>query len=131
VRSKDEGDLILPNTELVQNPVSNFTYGDALHRLETTVGVAYTSDLRKVRATLEEVSGALDGRSSQRQPQVQLTEFGDSSVNFRILVWTDDPWAASQVRSELNEAIWWAFKEAGIIIDFPQLDVHIVKGMEQ
>lgn len=56
---------------------------------------------------------------------MQLTEFGDSSVNFKILVWTEDPWAANRFRSELNEAIWWALKEADIVIAFPQLDVHI------
>jgi small-conductance mechanosensitive channel len=128
VRSKSENDLILPNVELIQNPISNYTYGDTLHRIDTTVGVAYTSDLRKVCATLEEACGALDWKSSQRPPRVQLTEFGDSSVNFRVLVWAEDPWAANHFRSELNEAIWWALKEAGIVIAFPQLDVHIVKG---
>jgi small-conductance mechanosensitive channel len=125
VRSKSEVDIILPNAELIQNPISNHTYGDVLYRIDTTVGVAYTSDLRKVRATLEEVAGALDWKSSQKPPIVQLTEFGDSSVNFKILVWTEDPWAANRFRSELNEAIWWALKEADIVIAFPQLVVHI------
>jgi small-conductance mechanosensitive channel len=125
VRSKSEGDIILPNAELIQKPISNHTYGDVLHRIDTTIGVAYTSDLRKVRETLEEVSGALDWKSSQRSPIVLLTEFGDSSVNFKILVWTEDPWAANRFRSELNEAIWWALKAADIVIAFPQLVVHI------
>jgi small-conductance mechanosensitive channel len=125
VRSKSEVDIILPNAELIQNPISNHTYGDVLYRIDTTVGVAYTSDLRKVRATLEEVAGALDWKSSQKPPIVQLTEFGDSSVNFKIFVWTEDPWTANGFRCELNEAIWWALKEADIVIAFPQLVVHI------
>jgi small-conductance mechanosensitive channel len=51
--------------------------------------------------------------------------FGDSSVVYRVLVWIEDPWIAGWLRSALNEAIWWALKDAGVVIAFPQLDVHI------
>lgn len=127
VRTKSEGDQIVPNAELVQNKISNYTYRDPLHRLEARVGVAYESDLRKVRATLEQVCGSLDWKSQQKEPQVQLMEFGDSSVNYRVLVWIEDPWIGGRLRSELNEAIWWGLKDAGIVIAFPQLDVHIAE----
>ncbi len=86
VRTKSEGDQVVPNSEFVQKKVSNFTYRDSLYRLSATVGVAYASDLRKVRATLEQVCAGLDWKSEQKQPQVQLIEFGDSSVIFRVLV---------------------------------------------
>lgn len=125
VRTKDEADRIIPNAELVQSAISNYTYRDSLHRLETRVGVAYESDMRKVRATLESVYEGLDWKSAQKQPLVQLFDFGDSSVVFRLLVWIEDPWVSGRLRSELNEAIWWALKDAGIVIAFPQLDVHI------
>jgi small-conductance mechanosensitive channel len=127
VRTKDESDEIIPNSELVQQKVSNYTYRDSLHRLEATVGVAYDSDLRKVRATLEQVSAGLDWKSEQQQPQVQLVEFGDSSVIYRVLVWIEEPWIRGRLLSELNEAIWWGLKEADIVIAFPQLDVHFNK----
>lgn len=51
--------------------------------------------------------------------------FGDSSVVFSVSVWIEDPWAARHLSSELHEAIWWALKDAGIVIAFPQLDVHM------
>jgi small-conductance mechanosensitive channel len=58
------------------------------------------------------------------EPVILLTDFGSSSVDFEISVWIDDPWNVRRARSKLNEAIWWALKEAGVIIAFPQLDVH-------
>jgi small-conductance mechanosensitive channel len=54
-----------------------------------------------------------------------MAEFGDSSVIFDVSVWVDDPWATLASRSALNERIWWALKEAGITIAFPQMDVHL------
>ncbi len=54
-----------------------------------------------------------------------MLDFGDSAVIFRVLVWIEDPWIFGRLQSELNEAIWWALKDAGIIIALPQLDVHI------
>ena len=58
---------------------------------------------------------------------MQLLDFGDSSVVYRVLVWIEDPWLSGRLRSELNEAIWWALKDAGIVIAFPQLDLHIAQ----
>jgi len=55
---------------------------------------------------------------------VLLTDFGDSSINFEVQVWTHDPWGARGHLSELNLAIWSALRAAGITIAFPQLDVH-------
>jgi small-conductance mechanosensitive channel len=93
--------------------------------LQTEVGVSYASDLRQVRATLQAVCEGLDWKSAQKQPLIQLLDFGDSSVVYRVLVWIEDPWIAGRLRSQLNEAIWWALKDAGVVIAFPQLDVHI------
>ena len=56
-----------------------------------------------------------------------LNEFGSSSVNFEVMVPMVDPWKARQRLSDLNEAIWWALKDAGVTIAFPQVDVHFDK----
>jgi small-conductance mechanosensitive channel len=126
VRSKTEADLIIPNAELVQKQVSNDTHSDLLHRLEARVGVAYSSDLEQVRRVLERACTPLDWRSEGKAPQVLLAEFADSTVNYRVLVWIEDPWIAGRLLSKLNEAIWRACNDAGIVIAFPQLDVHVV-----
>jgi small-conductance mechanosensitive channel len=92
--------------------------------VETTVGVTYSSDLAKVRQTLESVCDGLDWASSQHKPAVLLSGFGDSALTFKVRVWIEDPWDAGSRRASLNETIWWGLKKAGIVIAFPQLDVH-------
>jgi small-conductance mechanosensitive channel len=61
-------------------------------------------------------------------PEVLLTDFGSSTVNYKVSVWIENPWNAGPYKSDLNEAIWWSLKEAGIVIAFPQLDVHVDKA---
>jgi small-conductance mechanosensitive channel len=60
-----------------------------------------------------------------------MREFGSSSVDFTVSVWTDDPWNLRKYRSDLNEAIWWALKNEGITIAFPQVDVHFDRPVEE
>lgn len=124
VRTRDESELIVPNSTLVQEHVTNYTLRDNLFRLRATVGVRYSSDLELVRQVLERTAAALDWRLQGHDPVVLLTGYGSSSVDYDVSVWIDDPWLAQVRRSQLNEAIWWALEEAGITIAFPQLDVH-------
>ena len=128
VRTKDEKDLLIPNSQLVQTRVANFTYRDSVCRVWTMVGVAYSSDLNQVRNILEKVCAQMVGQSDQHAPEVLLTDFGASSVNYKVSVWIEDPWIAGVFKSSLNEAIWWGLKDAGIVIAFPQLDVHLGEG---
>ncbi len=123
-RTLDEEDVVIPNSYLVTSTVKNYTFRDSLYRLRSVVGVTYSSDMAQVRRVLEKAAGELDWRSSEREPRILMTEFGDSSVNWEVSVWMDNPWQMNSRRSELNQAIWWALAEAGITIAFPQLDVH-------
>jgi small-conductance mechanosensitive channel len=125
VRTKDEKDMLIPNSQLVQSRVANYTYRDPICRVWTFVGVSYESDLKLVRRVLEKVCDAIPNTSTHHAPEVLLTEFGASSVNYRISIWIENPWDSGPVKSTLNEAIWWALKEAGITIAYPQLDVHL------
>jgi small-conductance mechanosensitive channel len=123
-RTRDGEDLIIPNTVLAQNTIRNYTLRDPEYRLKATVGVVYASDLREVMRLLQEAAADFPGRASQREPQVLLTGFGSSSVDFEVQVWTADPWGARRTLSQLNEAIWWRLRDAGVSIAFPQLDIH-------
>jgi small-conductance mechanosensitive channel len=125
VRTKDEGDILIPNSLLVQGKIGNYTLRDSLCRIWTTVGVSYASDLNTVRDVLEEVCRKFDGLSDKHPPVVLLTDFGTSSVNCQVFVWLEDPWNTRIIKSELNEVVWWALKKADIEIAFPQLDVHL------
>ncbi|HOI10771.1 MAG TPA: mechanosensitive ion channel [Myxococcota bacterium] len=125
VRTRDEEELIVPNSILSQSVVKNLTLQDDLNRVRAVVGVTYDSDMKRVMSVLEQVATDLPGRESEPPPLVLLTDFGASSVNFEISVWTKNPWAARRMLSDLNQAIWWGLKDAGIVIAFPQLDVHL------
>jgi potassium efflux system protein len=130
VRTKDDSDILIPNSLLIQGKIGNYTLRDSICRVWTAVGVSYSSDLKQVREILEGVCSNFDGISSQHAPVVLLTDFGDSSVNYQVFVWTEDPWNIRTLKSKLNEAAWWGLKDAGIEIAFPQLDVHLDKSLE-
>jgi small-conductance mechanosensitive channel len=123
-RTREEEELIIPNSILVQSTVRNLTLSDAIYRIRSRVGVAYSSDMREVERVLMDAALSLQGRAADREPAVLLMEFGDSSVVWEVSVWAEDPWSASVTRSDLNKAIWWALADAGITIAFPQVDVH-------
>jgi len=123
-RTRDDEDLIIPNSVLVQSTVKNYTLRDSLYRLRVPVGVVYGSDMALVFKTLQAVADRQDWRHHARDPLVLLTAFGNSSVDFEVSVWVNDPWSARQATSKLHDAIWWALAESGVTIAFPQLDVH-------
>ncbi|MFH1754831.1 MAG: mechanosensitive ion channel domain-containing protein [Candidatus Latescibacterota bacterium] len=123
-RTLDDEDLIIPNSTFVQTTVKNYTLRDQLYRIRVEVGVVYSADMTLVKQTLETCAQALPERSQQKAPIVFMQAFGSSSVDFEVSVWLDDPWVSRQVRSKLYEAMWWALKEAGVTIAFPQVDVH-------
>jgi len=122
--NRDNEDLLIPNSILMQSMVTNRTLSDELFRLRAPVGVVYSSDMRLVKETLMTAANGLTWRSDKMDPVVIMRAFGSSSVDFEVSVWLEDPWRIGPHISELNEAIWWNLKEAGIVIAFPQLDVH-------
>jgi len=124
-RTLDDEEIIIPNAAIVQSTVKNYTLQDSIYRLRATVGVVYGSDMAVVKETLRQVGVSMEWRNVTKDPLVLMIEFGDSAVIFEVSVWIDDPWVLRRARSDLNEAIWWAFKEKGIVIAFPQLDVHL------
>lgn len=123
-RTRDEEEIIIPNSNLVQSSVTNYTLGDSLYRVRAGVGVAYGSDMDQVLSVLDEAGRSVEARVQDRDPIILLLEFGNSSVNFEVSIWAEDPWSARVTRSALNMAIWRHLKDAGITIAFPQLDVH-------
>jgi len=133
-RTLDDEDLIVPNSLIVRSTVKNITFRDNLYRLRGTVGVSYRSDLSLVEKTLREAAEALPWRIREQPARILLRGFGDSSVNFEVSVWTDEPWKRQQQRSQLHRAIWDGLHAAGIVIAFPQMDVHfdeeVVRSLE-
>lgn len=125
VRTWKEEELIMPNSIFSQSTVKNYTLRDNEFRLGVIVGVSYNSDMKKVIDVLEKTAKNVSWRMPEPEPRVLLQEFGNSSVDFGIYVNIDDPWRQRILMSELRKDIWFALKEAGITIAFPQVDVHL------
>lgn len=122
--------IIVPNSEFISSQVINWSYTNRDVRLNFPVGVAYQSDPELVRKTLLEVAAEHPGVLKERKADVLLQEFGDSSLNFILRVWTREYTTTPGVlRSELNYAICRKFKEHGIEIPFPQRDLHFRSGV--
>jgi small-conductance mechanosensitive channel len=92
VRAKtyDGEDILIPNSLVAQSMVQNLTRDNREHRIEIAVGVAYESDLKLVRTTLEQTLDSLAWRSQGHPPKVYLSEFGDSCVNYNVALWIDN-----------------------------------------
>jgi len=123
-RSRDGEDLLIPNSTLIQGVVRNRTLGRGAYRVRATVGVHYNSDLAVTREALQRATADLHDDDTGEPSLVLLLGFGSSSVDFEVAVWTRDPWRARILTSDLSFAVWDALKKAGIVIAFPQIDVH-------
>src|SRR5205809_1901821 len=130
IRTNDNIMMIVPNTKFIDSPVTNWTYGDRRVRFRIPVGVAYGSDVNKVRDALLAVARENRHTLKEPAPGVFLDQFGDSSIDFKLMVWSSEMSARpSRYRSDLNFAIVEKFREAGIEFPFPQRDVHIRDGV--
>src|SRR5437773_8690492 len=129
IRTNDNIMMIVPNTKFIDSPVTNWTYGDRRVRFRIAVGVAYGSDVNKVRDALLAVAQENPHTLKEPAPSVFLKQFGDSSIDFQLMVWSSEMSARpSRYRSDLNFAIAEKFREAGIEMPFPQRDLHIRSG---
>jgi small-conductance mechanosensitive channel len=125
VQTLDNVFILVPNRALVSNEVVNYGYSDPKVRVSIPVGVSYGSDAEQVRDVLLKVAAEESSVMKHPVPQVQFTAFGDSALNFLLLAWIQRADQRSRITSELNFAIFAAFREAGIQIPFPQRDLHI------
>src|SRR5947199_5383306 len=130
IRTNDNIMMIVPNTKFIDSPVTNWTYGDRRVRVRLPAGVAYGSDVPTVRDALLAVANKDPHTLKEPAPDVFLKQFGDSSIDFQLMVWSSEMSARpSHYRSDLNFAIAETFREAGIEFPFPQRDVHIRDGV--
>lgn len=130
VVTRDEVTIIVPNSELITAQVINHSVPTRNLRIKVKVGVAYGSDTAQVRDTLLAVARADDGLLSTPAPEVRFEDFGDSSLDFDLLVWIADPREDQRVASRLRFAIDAAFRKAAIEIPFPQRDLHVRSGFD-
>ncbi|MEW6324896.1 MAG: mechanosensitive ion channel domain-containing protein [Nitrospirota bacterium] len=129
VRTRDGVEKLIPNANLITTEITNWSHSDRAVRLHVKVGVSYQSDPFKVRDLLLKVADTHPRVLKYPQPNVLFVNFGESSMDFELRLWINDPQeGVENVRSAMRFEIWKTFKEHGIDIPFPQRDLHIKTG---
>jgi small-conductance mechanosensitive channel len=131
VKDRDGVERLIPNETFITNEVINWSYSDPNVRLRVPVSISYGNDPEQALALLREAAMSSPRVLADPAPATRLMAFGDSGIELELRVWIADPESGlASVRSEINLAIWRAFKEAGIVIPYPQRDLHIRSGLE-
>jgi small-conductance mechanosensitive channel len=128
VMTNDSIASVIPNSKLTNQNILNWTYPERRTRISVPVGVSYNSDAEHVTRTLLRAAEGVEFVLDEPKPSVQLLEFGDSTVNFRLLVWTEKPRRHQRIKSAINYRIFRLFNEEGIEIPNPQRDINLRSG---
>jgi len=131
VQTRDDISIIVPNSQLISEQVTSQTFNSEQIRYSLDVGVAYGSDVRLVEKILFDVASKHNQVLKDPPPSVFFTNFGESSLDFRLLVWIEDLWHYEKILSDLRFAIDQSFRDHKVTIPFPQRDLHIVSGLEK
>ncbi len=130
IMTNDNIAMIVPNTKFIDSTVTNWTHGDPRVRFRIPVGVAYGSDVNKVRDALIAAGREHPAALKEPAPNAYLDKFGDSSINFELIVWSEEmSYKPRRFKSDLNYLIEKHLREAGIEIPNPQRDVRIRSGV--
>jgi small-conductance mechanosensitive channel len=124
IQTYDNASLIIPNSDFISNPVTNWSFRDKSLRIKIDVGVAYGSDLDLVKETLLEVAARTPKVRKYPKPDVLFQDFADSALIFTLRVWTDIDnmlIVGTAIRFEIDKI----FKQRNITIPFPQRDLHL------
>jgi potassium-dependent mechanosensitive channel len=127
VRASDNTDIIVPNSFFLENNVVNFTLSDDVLRSQVNVGVAYGSPTREVARIVRRVLDEHPAVLKSPEPRIIFADFGDNALLFEAYFWQrarailDRRMIESEVRYRIDDL----FREAGIVIAFPQRDLHV------
>ena len=137
--SVDEKEIIVPNSQLITEPIHNLTHYNNRFRVRVPVGVSYGSDVNVVKKALLEAAQAHpevikappDDMENVTEPFIRFVNFGDSSLDFELLAWIPDSFQRFDVASDLHFLVWDKLKAYNIKIPFPQRDVHFLPTEKQ
>ena len=125
VVTRDGREYLIPNEDFITTQVINWSFSDKYVRLDVPFGVSYDADPHQVIDIAIEAAASVDRVvATYRRPVCWMTEFGDSSINFLLRFWIEDPQRGlTNIRGKVMLALWDAFKESGIKIPFPHREV--------
>jgi small-conductance mechanosensitive channel len=126
VRDRDGVETLVPNQNLITNPVINWSYSDPKVRLKLPVRISYQDDPELALEVLLQAATCSKRVLREPAPASRLMHFGDSGIDLELRFWIADPQeGVNNVRSDVNRAIWRCFKERGITIPVTRHDVRV------
>lgn len=136
ITTNDNVDILVPNSEFVTTQVTNWTLREAYRRIHVPFGVAYGTDKELVRKAVLESASRISGllmTPKKRAPQVWLTNFGESSLDFELVAWLtpESVMRPGAIHAEILWEIESDLRKYKIEIPFPQRDLHIRSGLAQ
>lgn len=125
IENRDGNTLILPNTQLSQNRIENWSHANPLSRFIIEVPVAYGADTNLVMRLLKQSAMSHPKVSKESEVIVRLSEFQQNNMKFDLLFWAENTWQINNYRSEIRMEIDRLFRQYKINMPYPQLDLHI------
>jgi small-conductance mechanosensitive channel len=129
VITRDGREMLIPNEDMITQPVINWTYSDSKVRRALPIGVSYRSDLHRAMALILEAAAETERVLKSPPPNCLIKGFGDSAINLELRMWIEDPQnGLANVASNVYLKIWEKFQRENIYMPFPQRDLHIVSA---
>jgi small-conductance mechanosensitive channel len=128
IKTRDDVQITIPNSIMANTKITNESAPFPNYRIRIPISVAYGTDIDLVENTLLDQTKISDSIIDDPAPRVRFRSFGDSGLNFELLCWVVEPSVRGFITHELNRAIYKRFAQVGIVIPFPQRDVHIMKS---
>lgn len=130
ILTRDDILITIPNSVITNVKIVNQSLPQQHFRIRLKIGVAYGSDLEQVEKILVEVAQANPLIMPTPAPRVRLRSFGNSALHFELLAWVVRPHDHGRSIHEMSKALYYRFRDEGIEIPYPQLDVHLRDGQE-
>jgi len=125
IKTFDETVVILPNSKIANSKIINYNQPASKIKEKIKIGVAYGSDINKVKKILLDIAENTEGVEKDPAPSVYFTEFLDHALEFVVVTWVDSPGEKFMVRTRINEEIYKRFNEEGIQIPYPTQDIYV------
>lgn len=125
IETREDTSIIVPNSKFISGDVVNWSHFAKSTRFKVGVGVAYGSDVQLVKSVLLSVAQGHKELEPSPAPFVRFCAFGDSALQFELYFWTSETFGVENIKSDLRFAIEAKFREHGISIPYPQIDLHI------
>lgn len=125
IKTRDDTEISIPNSKMASKEITNISAPEEKLRISAEIGVAYGEEPEKVTKILKEIARDNELVTDNPKPKVMFREFANSSLNFSLLVWIEDPRKIPQAKDELNREIYKRLNKNGIEIPYPKRDVYL------